>query len=492
MQNFDTTEIHNFEGLKDLINSSNVNYDLLQIEKAYNYAQNLHKETQRASGETQMVHVLTVAAYIVRLNLDNVSVIAALLHDTVDKGNVSIDDIDKEFGTEVAFIIDGVNSIRSFTKKFAELDSGIENFKNMIFNITEDVRIILIRLAEKLHNLLTINTLPVESERFSARKALLIYAPLAEYLGLGFFQRTLEDLAFKILNPEEYSQILNLSQKYEIEKHDLIDDFNADLKNLLSEYKIKFFDMQIRKKGIYSIYKKLKAKHLQPDEPINAEVFGKLKDIYASRVILNNVEECYLVLGLVHSKWEFSKEDFDDYIAKPKENGYRSIQTTISYKSAFFEVQIRTQEMHEYNEFGPASHIAYKLKGSKSAGSTLTWTKDLVKWQESPNLSKEDFQIKTFASSIFVFTPKGLVIRLEKQSSPIDFAFRIHTGVGSHYCGALVNGKMVSMEHKLQTGDVVEVLTSKNAKANLDWLKFAKSTSTRAKIRKILQASSNM
>ncbi len=487
MNRFETSTIHTYSELLELIKSSQIKYNLEEIEKAFKYAEGIHKGQKRLSGEDYIEHVLTVAGYIVRLNLDSTSVVCALLHDAIEKGNVTLEAIDKEFGTEVAFIVDGLSSIRNFSKKFSETEKDIENFKILIFNAAEDIRIIIIRLAEKLHNLSTFKNLPDNIKQESARKALKIYGPLAEYLGLGYFQRVIEDMAFKILNPKEYAFITDQVEKYFRESEDVLNKFEKDLKEIMGKYNIKLNNIYSRRKSNYSIYKKLKRKFLKEEEEIKEESFEKLRDIYAFRIVVDTVEDCYLTLGLVHSQWEYSPEDFDDYISNPKENGYRSIHTVVNYKNIFIEVQFRTSEMEEYNEFGPACHIAYKLQGSqKSAGSIFTWTKDLLNWRNKETLSKEDFKIRAFSESIFVFTPKGLVVRLNKDASPVDFAFRVHTHIGYHYNGALVNNKMVSMDHKLKTGDVIDILVNKNVTANAGWLKYARSNSTKSYIRKLL------
>lgn len=490
---FQIDPIKSYEELIELLKSSGIDYDFVQIDKAHEFAKKIHKDQIRISGENYLQHVLAVAGYVAQLNLDNTTIVCSLLHDIVEKGHVSIDIVDKEFGTDVAFIVDGLTNIQKITKTIHDKQIDTENLKHLIFNATEDIRILIIRIAEKLHNLLMSgNGLPDEIKYNSAIKALNIYAPLAEYLGLGYFQRNLEDLAFKIVLSDEYEIVTDTIENHFNSSQEVIEKFINELKILLSSYNIEYHFITSRRKGIYSTYKKAKNKKLDPKEKLKSEDVKKLRDIHAARIILNSIEDCYLVLGLVHSKWEYEREEFDDYISRPKASGYRSLQTAIKFQDIFFEVQIRTQEMHEYNEFGPASHIAYKLRGTNSnlgvKSGSFTWTKDLVKWKDSKELNKEDFKIKAFSTSIFVFTPKGLVIRLDKDSSPIDFAFRIHTDIGYKYQGAKINGKMVSMEYKLQTGDVVEIITTKNPNATLDWLKFTKMNETKSRIKRYLNS----
>lgn len=480
-------KINNFEQLLEIIKNSKIKYDLNTITRAYQLAKEAHKNQTRLSGESYEIHCLNVAKLIALLHLDTVSIVCALLHDSVEKGSISIDQIDKIFGTEVSFIIDSLTNIKTITQHYNSHQETIRNIKDLILSSTEDVRVIIIRVAEKLDNIQSLENLSFELQKNSAEKVINIYGPLCEYLGLGYFKREMEDQAFKILNSEEYITTKTSIELISTEQQSIVDEFKIELEKLLQKAGIQYIKLQTRVKGLYSAYQKVKRKYTNYGSKVNLEGFKQLRDLFAARVILNTIEECYMVLGLVHSQWEFDPDEFDDYIAKPKENGYRTIQTSIKFKNIFLEVQIRTLEMHEYNEFGPASHIAYKmLGGSKNVGNTLTWTKDLVKWQNSEILNKDIYKINLFANSIFVFTPKGLLIRLEKGSTPIDFAFRIHTDIGIRYGGALVNGKMVNKEYKLNTGETVEIILSSKPTVNSSWLKIVKSSTTKQKIRKFL------
>lgn len=477
------TKIENYKSLCELISSQKAHLDTKLIDKAYKFAKEAHYGQTRISGETYEAHFLNVASIVVQLGLDTTSVVAALLHDVVEKANVDIDKIDKIFGTEVAFIVDGLTQIRKATE---QKDVEDENFKHFLLSTTEDIRILIIRIAEKTDNVINLGKVPEDVRVKAAKKIMNLYSPLAEYLGLGYLQKVMEDAAFKALYPDIYSKIMLLSEKFFSRSQDTIDQFLQQIGVILKKYSIQPLELQGRKKGMWSTYKKLKNRYLKQGEEVNEETFSRLKDLFAARVILNSIEECYTVLGLIHSNFAFLQNDFDDYIANPKENGYRSIQTIVSFEGFYFEVQIRTKEMHDYNEFGPASHIAYKLNGPVNAGNTLTWTRDLVKWKKNSGVTKEDFKIKLFANSIFVFTPKGLLIRLEKGSTPIDFAFRIHSDIGEHYTGARVNNKMVNKEHLLLTGDTVEIIISPKPTVNESWLLSVKSATTKAKIRKLL------
>jgi GTP pyrophosphokinase len=324
---------------------------------------------------------------------------------------------------------------------------------------------------------------PDEQKRF-AKKVLQIYGPLAEYMGLGTFKRYLEDRAFRIVDRETFDLIENVQKEQVESEQDAFNDLQERLTELCRQYGIKNVEYQSRVKSIYSTYNKIRKKFLEPNESISKEHVLMLNDILAWRVIVDTVADCYLLLGLLHGNWKHQEDEFDDYIVRPRSNGYKSLHTVIIHNSKPIEVQIRTHEMHEYNEFGPASHIAYKLQGHKDAGNNYTWTKDLITWQGKKQLTKEDFKVKAFSESIFVFTPKGKVIQLIKGATPIDFAFRIHTDLALHYIGAKVNGKMVDKGHILETGDIVEILVGKHPNVNRGWMEFARSNTAKTRIRK--------
>lgn len=486
MNSFDTKEIKTFEELKALLTESSIAYDLEIIESAYNFAASIHANDARASGEPYETHILTVAKYIVQMQLDTITVICGLIHDTVTKEEVSIDLVDKKFGEEAAFILDGLKELQLLAKNYNSDEGEKSEFKNLIFNSSEDIRIIIVRIADRLHNILTIQHLPQSKQRLAAEKTLQIYAPLASYLGLGAIQTTLEDLAFQLYLPEKFEIMRKQIDEVSKKSSNILDDFQIEANKLLKDYNVKNYELYGRKKGIYSAYRKVKLKYSKGNNFEDAN-FTQLRDIHAFRLIVETLEACYIVLGLLHSKFQYSNEDFRDYISIPKENGYKSIHTVLEYQDTFIEVQIRTQEMHQYNEYGPASHIAYKLSGLNATKSTLTWTKDIINWKSKKGSNKDAFKLKAFTESVFCFTPKGLVIKLKKGSTPLDFAFRVHTRIGERYQGALVNGKMENMEHELKTGDVVEVLTTKKMNVRRDWLNYAKSHKARAKIRRILR-----
>lgn len=479
--------IETLSELLQVILKNVINPDLKLINKAYSFAYEVHKDQKRISGESYITHILNVAKLIAELKLDSISVACALLHDTVEEGKINLEQIDKQFGTEVAFIINGLTTVRTLTQNYENKDETIANTRDLILNAAEDIRILIIRLAEKLDNVYSLDQLPENIKIRSAEKIINIYGPLCEYLGLGFFKRELEDNAFRIINPEEYKITLESFEQITGERQNRVEEFKEEVYDYLKQVGIDSATIQTRVKSLYSAYLKVKRKYTIKGEKVSIEGFKKLNDILAARIIVNSIEQCYAVLGIVHSKWEYNLKEFDDYIMKPKENGYKSIQTVINYKDIKLEVQIRTYEMHEYNEFGPASHIAYKLAGrSVNAGSTLTWTQNLLNWQKNLIKKEDIYKIKVFAESVFVFTPKGLLIRLPKGSTPIDFAFRIHQDIGLRYQGALVNGKIVPKEYNLNTGDTVEILVANKITVNPHWLKIVKTASARQKIRRQL------
>ena len=482
-----TNEISSLEELFSTLKNNKITYNYELITKASKFIEEKHKDQNRSSGESHYHHVLNVAYFIAQLKLDTTSIVTAFLHDTISKTNVTLDEIDELFGTDVAYLIEGLTKIKSLSKSYNPTHSG-EEFTNLIFNASDDLRIILVRLADKLHNILTIKNIDIDTQKISAGKIKNIYAPLSEYMGLGSMQRILDDSAFKIEQPEMHNivqtKILSLSKK----EQNVINNFLKSIEGLLKKYSLRNFEIDARQKGVYSSFKKIFKKYIK-DGKLTDEVFAELKDVFAFRVIVSNIEDCYKTLGAIHSEYEYSTSDFKDYISLPKENGYKSLHTVIFFEGNPVEVQIRTKEMHEFNEFGPACHIAYKLQGSKNSGTAFTWTKKLMGWKDTNlnELTKEDFKIGLFKESVFVFTPKGLVIRMKKGTTALDFAFRIHSELGTHYRGALVNKKMVKMDYQLKTGDVVEILKDSKVNVTYDWINIAKSNRTKDKIRKVLQ-----
>lgn len=446
-----------------------------QVTKAYEFAKQAHKNQNRKSGISYIEHCLTVAGYVLQIQLDSTSIVAALLHDTIEKAEVSLDKIDEKFGTDVAFIVAGMSDVREFSKKYDPNEQNAE-FKHLIMSATEDIRVIVIRLCEKVEGILTTDSFDEKIEKDIALRVLNIYAPIAEYLNLGSIKKILEDRAFKILQPKEYEEIQRTTSQLFLELEHPLEEFETDVLAMLKEYNVTVENFNGRKKGLYSAYKKATRKN---------QDYAELKDFFAYRIIVDTVEQCYTVLGLIHSRFSFNQDEFDDYISVPKENGYQSIHTVIDFHDISIEIQIRTKAMHEYNEYGPASHIAYKMNDKDNKD--FSWTKDI----DVKEKKERDYKINVFQNSIFVFTPKGLVVRLPNNATPLDFAFRIHTDIGIRYRGALVNEKMVPMNHILETGDIIEIQMTKDPNVRRDWLKNCVSQETKRRIRRHLRKTSN-
>lgn len=483
MELTDSVKIKTIEDLLDQTKHSYTEDEVSLIRSAFAFTEAHISDKDRKSGQSLHEHYLTVAAYVSIILQDANSVCAAILHDILSDTDVTLDLLDEKFGTEIAFLVDGISKIKNLSKSFSDSQSSDE-FTYLIFNTSDDLRIIILRLADKLHNIQTIDALPADIKKMAATKIMNIYAPLAEYIGLGYVQRLLQDKAFSILEPDNFDKIATFIKKVTEGETGVIESFTNEIHELTKSLNLaKAVEISSREKGVYSSFKKIKRKYSKADGSIDEHSLAELKDVYAFRIITENLEDCYLVLGMLHANYTYSDSDFKDYISAPKENGYRSIHTVLEYENQYIEVQIRTKEMHEYNEYGPASHVAYKRGDNSHQGDSVTWTKDLAEWKEG---DRESFKIKLFQNSIFVFTPKGLVIRLAKGACPLDFAFRIHTEIGSRYRGALVNGKMVKMDYKLETGDTVEILTNKEVNIRRDWLNFVTSTKAKSKIKRIL------
>jgi len=423
------------------------------IEKAFYFANNAHGDQKRMSGEPYLSHPVWVAKVVTQLGIGRKAIVASLLHDTVEDTDVTIDQIAQEFDDEVALLVEGLTEVRQKTKNIEVFDTNIDIFRQFLFSSVDDVRVLIIRIVDKLHNGLTIGPLSEVRQKRYAQGVLGIYSPVAEYVGLHYFKRLLDDIAFKILYPAEALRLENEIKKnknYEIKALVLI---KADIEESLKINHINNFEIEGRIKGIYSTYLKIKNKKYGSKRGF--------KDRVGVRILLDNVADCYTVLELIHSKYRYLEREFKDYISSPKANGYRSIQTTFNWKEdVSVEVQIRTKDMHEFNEFGPASHIAYKLSKGKNESIGYEWVKELINWQKGDK-NTDNYRINVLDKFIYVFTPKGDTIQLKKGATGLDFAFRIHGDVGRHCAGVKINGKMGKIDDVLSTGDMVEVLTNK-------------------------------
>jgi len=446
-----------------------------QVKLALKFATEKHKSQFRESGDEYITHPVWVAKVVAQLGVGQEAVIAALLHDCIEDTNTTEDEIANLFGDEVALLVSGMTDVKHKTSGVEIHKTNVEIFRRFLFSSVNDVRVLVIRLTDKLHNGLTVNYLPKDRQIKYAQRVLGIYGPVAEYVGLHYFKRLLEDIAFKILYPKKASNLELELKKSELEDEKVLNKITNDINVLLKSNRIAGCEVSSRVKGLYSSYLKIKQKGLD-----------KLKDGVGVRIICKDVADCYTILGLLHAKFEYIPECFDDYISTPKPSGYRSIQTTINLENGMTaEIQIRTYEMHEFNEFGPASHIAYKMSKNMGNGQGLEWVKDLVTWQKNDS-KVNNYRISVLSKFIYVFTPKGDTIQLLSGSTPIDFAYRIHSGVGDRCLGVKINNKMAKISDELKTGDLVEILTTKNKNVSKDWITLAKLSATREMIRKAI------
>ena len=452
--------------------------DIEQIRKAYEYADKAHKTQIRATGEPYIIHPLAVAYILAELEMNAEGIIAALLHDVVEDTEYTIDDIKILFGKEVAFLVDGVTKLSQFHYKNKE-DQQTENFRKMFLAMAQDIRVVIIKLADRLHNMRTLGVFRKEKQERISRETMEIYAPLAHRLGIYNIKWELEDLCFHYLHPDEYYDLVRQMRQKRKVREEIVNDTMRVLHQHIEESGIEA-TITGRPKHFYSIYKKMKRDNKD---------LSQIYDLYAVRVIVDTIPQCYAILGIAHSLWKPLPNRFKDYIAVPKPNMYQSLHTTIiGTKGQPVEIQIRTWEMHHISEYGIAAHWRYKegnKAGSKSFDQKISWLRRLLEWQDTSN-SKEfinALKLDVFSDEVFVFTPKGDVINLPKGSIPIDFAYRIHTEVGNRCVGAKVNNKIVPLDTKLKNGDIVSVITSKTGKPSYDWINMVGASESKAKIR---------
>ncbi len=443
------------------------------IKRALVLATKAHRGQKRVSGEDYISHPVWVAKVAAQLDLGKEMVIAGLLHDTIEDTKLTIDEIAKEFGDEVALLVAGLTEVKKKTHAIEVHQTSIEVFREFLFSSVDDVRILILRLIDKLHNGLTIEYLPENRQIKYANRIMGIYSPVAEYVGLHYFKKLLDDIAFRIKMPEEAKKLEKLLEENKKNELMALSRVQSKINDILKINRIEGVEINGRIKSLYSTFLKIKRKG----------DWNEVKDRVGVRILTKSVADCYMILGLLHAKYPYLPDEFDDYISNPKPNGYRSIQTTLIWKEGLtVEVQIRTFEMHEFNEFGPASHIAYKA--GKDMGKSYSWVKELVAWQKNDKL--KNYRIKVLTDYIYVFTPKGDTLQLPAGATALDFAYQIHGDVGDKCCGALINKKMTKIETKLKTGDMVEILTGKTINANEDWLPLVITAEAKSRIRRAI------
>ncbi|HZH03189.1 MAG TPA: bifunctional (p)ppGpp synthetase/guanosine-3',5'-bis(diphosphate) 3'-pyrophosphohydrolase, partial [Myxococcaceae bacterium] len=454
--------------------------DLDILKKAYVYSAKVHQGQLRSSGEPYLVHPLEVAGILSQLKLDEASIVTGLLHDTIEDTLATFEELTELFGSEVAQLVDGVTKLSKFSASasLSQEEKQAENFRKMIIAMARDIRVILVKLADRTHNMRTLEYMKEEKQVRIAQETLDIYAPLANRLGISWIKSELEDLSLRYLKPQEYADLQSKVGRRKKEREKYVDDVVKLIESKLKERNLQG-QVQGRFKHLYSIYKKMKSQGID---------FDQIHDIIAFRILMPTVPSCYEALGLIHQLWKPVPGRFKDFIAIPKPNMYQSLHTTvIGPLGERVEVQIRTEEMHKIAEEGIAAHWAYKEgKVISKDDEKFAWLRQLMEWQQDlkdPKEFLETVKVDLFTDEVFVFTPKGDVRSLPRGATPVDFAYAIHSDVGSRCVGAKVNGKIVPLRYKLKNGDTVEVLTSPQAHPSKDWLTFVKTSRAQQRIR---------
>ncbi len=459
------------------------------VREAYNFAAEAHAKQKRVSGEPYIIHPLGVASILAQLQMDAATLSAAFLHDTVEDTDVTLEQLTDIFGPEVAMLVDGVTKLGRI-EYISREEQQVENYRKMFLAMAKDIRVVLIKLADRLHNMRTMKYMPENKQKRISNETLEIYAPLAHRLGIYAIKWELEDLSFRYMDPQHYYQLVEQVKAKRHEREAWVQEAMDELRKLCDESNIRC-EIQGRPKSFYSIYKKMQRDH---------KGINEIYDLLAVRVLVDTVKDCYGVLGIVHGKWKPIPGRFKDYIAVPKSNGYQSLHTTVVATSGQpLEIQIRTFEMHKVSEYGVAAHWRYKESGGskmpssadKNVDAKMAWLRQLLDWHQDmrdPHEFVDSVRVDVFSDEVFVFTPQGDVLDLPFGSVPIDFAYRVHTGVGNSCVGAKVNGKIVPLDYKLKNGDIVEIITSKQSPGpSRDWINIAGSSQTKNKIKQFFK-----
>ena len=467
----------------DLINKVKVYNKFLnpeRLDKAFNFAVKAHQNQKRASGDPYSVHPIEVANILTELKLDSATITTGLLHDTIEDTFATYETIKNEFGDEVAELVNGVTKISVF-ENTAGSNSKVENFRKLILATSKDIRVLLVKIADRLHNMRTIKAIPkIDKRQRIAQETMEIYAPLADRMGMHRIRDELEDLSFEILNNEARELIKNKLDEIKSDKKDLFESLSFELSEILNDNHINA-EIHGRKKTPFSIWRKVQKKRISLEQ---------ITDIIGFRITLSTVDECYKTLGIFHKKWNCIPGKFKDYISSPKINGYKSLHTSvIGSNKKPIEIQIRTHEMHEFAERGVASHWKYKSseKFNSLSWKEYDWLKDLVEIiekNENPEHSYEYTKLQMFQENVFCFTPKGSVIKLPKDATPIDFAYAVHTKIGNTAIGCEINGNKSELQEILRNGDRVNIITSKNQSPSLHWIPTTKTGKARSAIRR--------
>lgn len=473
--------------------------DINLVRKAFEFAKEAHKGHKRHSGEPYFEHLSETAQILAELGAGGVTIAAGLLHDCMEDVGVQREEIVEKFGEEIAFLVDGVTKLGHLKYKGANRHN--ESLRKLFVAMSEDIRVLLIKLADRLHNMRTLAHVPKDKQERIATETLEIYAPIAYRLGIRKINRELEDLSFPYIYPEEYKEMKKTLKELHLNRVESLEKFSHSIKKTLAKDGLTKAKTEYRVKGLYSLYKK----YLRYDKNL-----GKIYDISAIRILVDSITECYQVLGIIHKRWRPLPQRIKDYIADPKANGYQALHTTVFIGDGnIVEIQIKTHAMHEYSEYGIASHLSYKEKNKKN--NALAWVhaflskqkvsattntiekKDVPKWirelatykesSENSEIFRDELKSDFFNHRIFVFSPKGDVVDLPINSTPIDFAYSIHSDIGDHMTGAKVNGKLSALDSKIHNGDIVNIMTNENAKPNLKWLKMAQTSMARRHIR---------